>query len=124
MGVMILGGYTFDWDAKRNFDVISPKKLNSHLPTYGSVAYFSWGTQLIGQEIKLKWDEMPSSQFTAIDEIYQSDLETTLDLIGDAVTIYTIRILDLTGTYWLRLDDAEGHFRKDIELTLLITGVS
>ena len=128
----LIGGYFFDWKPKNNFEIIKPKVLNSYLPTFGSLAYFSWGKQLVGHIIELEWDEMPSSQFTQLESLYQDDAETRFTLGQESwipynesgwdiyLIDYAVQILDLTGTYWLRLDDAEGHFRKDVKLKLLI----
>lgn len=119
---MILGDYTFETNPEDSFEIIKSEKSSAKLDTYTGVAFFSWGMILAGTVILLKWNAMSTAMFDELDNIYQADASTTFvpsnDSQGDS---YDVEIMSLKGKYHMEL---EGTYRKDVELELLITGIT
>ena len=119
---MVLGSYTFDLNPKIDFDIIKPKKHNSYKKTYTKVAYFNWGTSVIGQEIELSWDWMTLEQYDSLQTIYAADSQVLFDPVNTAGIKYNVQVTDLTGKYYIRMvkEGTEDTYRKDIKMKLLI----
>jgi hypothetical protein len=75
---MKLGTYTFEIDPDQ-FTIPRPQKYSASVKTYFSVAFFSWGMSIIGQEILLEWDLMRCDQFNMLDAIFQADVQAEWD---------------------------------------------
>jgi len=110
------GSYTF-WRNPTDFTI--PKKYRSYAykPTYTSVAFFSWGMFIKGQEIVLEWDWMPDDTFAELQTILENDEYVTWNTQLGAS--YSVQVLKLDGKY-LESALSDAPWRKDVKLTFLI----
>jgi len=69
---MKLGTYTFIW-LPDNFTEPKSDKFYSKVRTYSSMAYFSWGADIVGKEISLTWDLMKEKDFQNIQSLVEDD---------------------------------------------------
>jgi len=118
-GLMTLGDVTFTYNPKISFPVIKPKVINSVIETYSGIAYFSWGPQIVGQEIPLEWEWMPEAQFAAINTLYQADDEVVFNP-NNSTNTYNVRIKDFDGIYYVSKTTGTDVIRKNVKLNLLI----
>jgi hypothetical protein len=100
--------------------IIKPDKHCASVLTYSSVGYFNWGASIVGKEIELQWSYMTGPEFSALDALYQADTTTVFDPQDGESHTYNAKIKSFDGTYFLRLDDSSGSYRKDVKMTLLI----
>lgn len=104
-----------------NMTLIKSDKICSYAKTYDSVAYFSWGKSIIGKEIALGWNAMPSTMFDSIDTFIGA--ETTViwapEITGSTVT-YEVNILGFDGAYWISPESSAAYHRRNCSLRLLI----
>jgi len=104
--------------------MIRPDKAVASVLTYSDVAYFSWGSSIIGKLITLQWNACPAAQFAQFDTFFAADVPLVFDptLTGTpADTTYNVEMLSLDGEYLLGgygTDDAA--WRGNVEMTLLI----
>lgn len=117
MAFMTLGSYTFIRDPKEIEDLI-PVKSAAYQETYSDVAYFSWGTSIVGKVVPLEWDWMETTMFQELDTLNQADVAVVWNPQNGHT--YTVEIMNLVGTYMGRLSDSASYGRKDVTLTLLI----
>jgi len=75
---MKLDTYTFDWDPDK-WGIPEEKRIAVAVPTYSSVAFFSWGSRIIGQRILLEWEWMSADQYLRLKEIEAADVEIEWD---------------------------------------------
>lgn len=75
---MKLGDYTFYWPPNK-YTVPKPDKFNSHVLTYSSVAFFSWGVDIVGKVIDLEWKWMSYEQFRQLQKLLEDDEQKTWD---------------------------------------------
>lgn len=108
--------------------MLRAKKTCAVKQTYTSVAYFSWGTSLVGETIVLSWNAMPAAMWKQLDAFYAADKalvwDPTLTEIP-ATTKYNVIMTELEGEYLLGgYDEALAtSYRGDAIMALLITGV-
>lgn len=120
---MKISNYEIWWMPKsENVEIIKKRKPCASVDTYSNVAYFSWPPLLEGQKVNFEWENMSTEQFNALDTLYQADNEDTLDLVGDGTTQYKVRILNLTGTYFVSKYENENTHRRNVKMELLIMG--
>jgi hypothetical protein len=87
--------------------------------TLSSVAFFSWGSSIVGKEITLSWNYMTATEFASLDAIYQADTEVVFDpQAGDSKT-YNVQVISLDGTL-VRKISGTGAYRTDVKMVLLI----
>jgi hypothetical protein len=75
---MKLSTYTFDWDPDK-YGIPEEKRIAVAAPTYSSIAFFSWGSRIIGQRVLLEWDWMSADQYLRLKEIEAGDAEIEWD---------------------------------------------
>jgi len=116
---MILGGTTFDYNPSE-MECLIPQRFNNHVLTYSGVEFFSWGASIVGKTIELRWNYMPSDQFADLNTLYQADTQIVWNpQLGDSKT-YNVEIINLTGSYFLELENTGVIHRKNVILALLI----
>ncbi len=120
MANMQLGAYIFDVNPSDMTRIVTARKTCAAVPTYGGVAYFTWGTLVAGEEIELSWDYMTSSQYESLDDLYRADEPVVWSLNdgGSPPASYNVEIMELTGRYFLGIDG--DWLRRDVKMTLLI----
>lgn len=122
MGAQILGTVTFTKNPGW-MTIIRPDRYSSYVLTYSSVGFFSWGSSIIGKEVLLKWNAMPTAQYEDIQDLWESDTEVIFDPKDDEGNIYDVEILDFQGEYCVGISAAGGPtytIRKNVTLKLLI----
>lgn len=119
---MILGGYTFVHNPTSMSSVIEPVLTNSHLLTYSSVSFFSWGASVVGKVVSLEWEYMKAEQYDALQTKYEAGAQIVFDPKQDATFRFNVIITDFIGTYFLNMKDTAAY-RKDVKLELLIMSV-
>jgi hypothetical protein len=115
---MELGTVVFEYNPSELSDIIVKEKHSASVDTYDSVAYFSWGTRLVGREITIKWDAMTPSQFDALQELYEADVPVPFRIKNDTCDTATVEITKLTGTYMVSMT-GEDVWRKGVSMSLL-----
>lgn len=75
---MKLGTYTFETNPDQ-FTIPRAQKYSASQKTHSSVAFFSWGTSIIGQEILLEWELTSCDQFNRLDALLQADAQEEWD---------------------------------------------
>ena len=81
---MKLGAYEFEW-VPDEMDIPRPEKTVSVQENLGNVGYFSWGPQLIGKEVKMKWKFASVAQYEAFRALYLAGGVHVLDLSSSTV---------------------------------------
>lgn len=120
---VVIGSHTCTLDPMR-MTMVREDKACAHVQTYDSVAYFSWGTTLVGKEILLEWPVMDAAEFAALDAIFQADASFTFNP-NDGVTTdtFTVEMTSFTGDYWRGRGTTTHETRKNVKMTLLILAV-
>ncbi len=97
---MQLGAYTIA-EIPGNMGLIRPDRITATVPTYESAAFFSWGAQIAGKMISLNWNAMTTTQFDALDALYQADAPLVFDAtdIDGVDKTYNVEIVSLLGEY-------------------------
>ena len=116
MDAMTLGSYTF-WRNPDQFTIPRQQKYASVIPTYGGVAYFSWGLFLAGQKVLLEWDVMTKAMWDELQTILENDTGVVWD--PQTGTAYNVEVLQLEGKYVFK-SLLDGAYRREVKLTLLI----
>jgi len=101
--------------------ILKSDKVCSFTKTYNGVAFFSWGKTIVGKEIALNWNAMPSTMFDAIDALITVDstMIWTPNIPGSTVT-YEVNLLGLDGSYWISQESSAAYYRKNCTLRMLI----
>ncbi len=100
--------------------LVRPEKHSAAKETYSSVAYFSWGTSIVGKEIDLEWSYMESDEFDDLDDLFKADSPVVFNPQDGSGKTYNVEITQLDGEYFRTLDFSAGHFRQNIKMTLLV----
>jgi len=113
---MQLGSCSFDLNPET---ASLPVKTRSakHVETLDGVQFFSWGMFLSGTQIELHWEHMGSTQFSSIETIFETD--TQVIWRPGHGTNYNVQVMELSGEYFISLQDDANH-RQNIDLILLI----
>lgn len=123
MASVIIGSHTCTLDPMR-MTMVRHDKSCAHVQTYDSVAYFSWGTSLVGKEILLEWPVMDAAEFATLDAIFQADASFTFNPNdGLGTDTYTVEMTSFTGDYWRGRGVTTHETRKNVKMTLLILAV-
>ena len=114
---MKLDDFTF-LELPQAMTMIRAERESAVVKTYDSVAFFSWGADIVGKAITLTWNAMTKTQFDLLDEIYQADVEVEFDPtdITEESTKYNVQVTNLQGEYWAGVSD----YRLNCSLELLI----
>jgi len=104
--------------------VIREDKSCTAVQTYEGVAYFSWGTSIVGKELSLSWNAMPAAMWAQIETFFTAAaplaFDPTLDGTPSAKT-YTVELTRLDGEYFLGgYSTGAGSWRQNVTMTLLI----
>lgn len=102
--------------------MVRPDKKCASLETYSSVAYFSWGSTIVGKVIDLSWNLLPSAQFNSLDAVYRADEVVAWDpSIPGSTDQYNVNILSLGGEYFISQESTSPEScRQNVSMQLLI----
>jgi len=114
---LTLGSYTFAINPNEPVPIIAEERRGSAIKTLGGVAFFSWGSFQAGQEIKLPWSFMSTTQYDELSALLTADAQVVWD--PENGSTYNVEILSLNGEYHLSAG-ADAAYRKNVELKLLI----
>lgn len=121
---MVLSTSTFALDPGA-MTMIRPDKVCAAVQTYSGVAYFSWGSTIVGKEIELSWNGMPSTQFDALQAIYVADTTCIFKpRIPGLAQNYVVNVTGLDGEYWISAESSANYYRTNCRLRLLIMSTS
>jgi hypothetical protein len=120
MGNIVLGSYTFAQHPSDINEMMKAVKECAHVKTYSSVAFFSWGTSLVGKIIEMTWEYMSCDQYDSIDTLYQADAQIVFDPQDGSSKTYNVEIVEFNGKYHLGLTHDDNDYRKNIKLQILI----
>jgi hypothetical protein len=76
---MMLGAYEFEWNPDE-MDIPRPEKTASVQENKDGAGYFSWGPQLIGKEVKMKWRFTSVAQYEAFRAMFLTGGVHVLDM--------------------------------------------
>jgi hypothetical protein len=120
MANMALASYTFEKNPTNVDDIIRKKRRVSSIKTFTKVAVFSWGVSIVGQTIVLNWDYMPTGMYESLRTLYEADSQVVFDPQNGTSKTYNVEVMDLSGKYFIYLDNASGHHYQNVKLSLLI----
>lgn len=83
---MKLGTYEFEW-VPDEMDIPRPEKTVAVQQNFGNVGYFSWGPQLIGKEVKMKWKFVSIAQYAEFKAMFLAGGVHVLDLSSEEIYI-------------------------------------
>jgi hypothetical protein len=83
---MKLGSYEFEW-VPDEMDIPRPEKTTAVQPNFGNVGFFSWGPQLIGKEVKMKWRFTSIAQYEALKAMFLAGGTHVLDLTPETMFV-------------------------------------
>lgn len=92
----------------------------SYVKTHSSVHTFSWGLSMIGKEVEIRWNYMPTTQYAELLSIYQDDDYFTFDPQDGEGYTYTVEMLEFHGEYLVHLTNTSNHMRQNILMLLLV----
>ena len=123
MAKVVIGTQTLTRDPQR-MTMLRADKSCAHKLTYTSVAFFSWGTSIIGKEIMLEWPVMDVAEFAALDAIFIADVAFNFTPSDGGGHVYSVNMTSLTGEYFLGRTSQAPTTRKNVKMTLLIMSVT
>jgi hypothetical protein len=112
-----LGGYTFLYNPAR-MTAIKPERSTGKVETYSSVAFFSWGSSIVGKEILMEWDVVEKSLVDELDTFYAADETIVLDPQDGSGKTYNVEIEELSWDY--HVYKAAPTYRRNVKMTILI----
>lgn len=113
---MTLGSYTFATNPS-GMDVITPIRYAAKVKTYTSVAFFSWGTDIVGQVLRLMFNGISTDQYDQFLTLLEADAALVFDPQDGESKTYNVEMLNLNGEYFIFLDSG---YRRNVTLDLLI----
>jgi hypothetical protein len=119
MSNMVLGTHTFIKQPK-TMTMIQKDREVATVKTYSSVALFSWGASIVGKTIEVGWPIMTTSEYASFQTIYEADAQVVFDPQDGSSKTYNVELLSLISEYFIHLNNASGHYRRNVKLTLLI----
>lgn len=122
MAKVVIGTRTLTRDPQR-MTMLRADKSCAHKQTYTSVAFFSWGTSIIGKEVLLEWPVMDADEFAALDTIFIADAAFNFTPSDGGGHVYSVNMTSFGGEYFLGRTTAAPTTRKNINMTLLIMSV-
>lgn len=123
MSNMVFGSYTLV--RQPNFMTILHEDRDiSYVKTHSSMHTFSWGLTMVGKEVEIRWNYMPTIQYAELLSIYQDDDSFTFDPQDDEGFTYTVQMLIFNGEYLVHLTNTSKHMRQNIIMVLLILTVN
>lgn len=122
MAKVVIGTRTLTLDPQR-MTMLRADKSCAHKQTYTSVAFFSWGTSIVGKEILLEWPVMSVADFDALDSIFIADVAFNFTPSDGGGHTYSVNMTSFNGEYFLGRTSAAPTTRKNVRMTLLIMSV-
>jgi hypothetical protein len=119
MANISIGTVTLDHNPTK-MTIVREQKSCAAVDTYSSVAFFSWGTSIIGKEIDLEFSYVDSAIFDDLDDLYKADAPVVFNPQDGSNKTFNVEIMNLDGDYHRTLDVTSGHLRKNVKMTLLI----
>lgn len=120
MGLISIGTFTPEMNPGQ-MTVIRAEKKVSVVETYSSVAYFSWGTSIVGKVIEMTWNWMSGDKFNALDVLYAADAVVVFDPNDTRGLTFNVNILSLDGEYLMGGGGVSSTaIRTNVRLQLLI----
>jgi hypothetical protein len=117
---MSISTTTFALDPS-DMTMLKDDKICSFVRTYSGVAFFSWGATIVGKEIDLIWNAMPSTMFDALNTLVC--LDTTMiwtpNIPGSTQT-YEVNLIGLDGAYYISQESSSSFYRINCNLKMLI----
>lgn len=115
---MRIGPYDFEWNPTL-YTIPEADKDYSVVETYESVAFFSWGTSIVGKEVTLEWDRMKEQQFDQLQTLLELDQETVWTPISGEAVAYNVELCQLQGKF---MDFAihDAPYRDNVKLLMVI----
>lgn len=99
--------------------MISKDRACVAVETYTSVAFFSWGTSIVGKVIDFTWNAMPGDMWYKLETFYEGDKNMTWT--PDNTHTYDVEMLVLNGSYYIGYIDVDSAaLRIDVTMSLLI----
>ena len=123
MAAVVIGTRTLTLDPQR-MTMVRIDKSCAHKQTYTSVAFFSWGTYIIGKEILLEWPAMFADEFEALDAIFAADVPFTFTPSDGSTHTYSVNMTSFDGEYFRGRTLATPTTRKNVKMTLLIMSIT
>ena len=116
MDAMTLGSYTF---AENPAQFTEPKNIrhSAFIKTYSSVAFYSWGIFIAGEECVLEWEYMAEAMFEELQAIIEADTQVVWN--PQTGETYNVEALSLDGPL-IEKSILDAPYRKDVKLLLLI----
>ena len=122
MAKVVIGTRTLTRDPQR-MTMVRADKFNASKLTYTSVAYFTWGTSIVGKEILLEWPVMDADEFAALDAIFIADVAFNFTPSDGSSHVYSVNMTSLNGEYFRGRTLAATTTRKNVRMVLLIISV-
>ena len=99
--------------------MIGKDRACAAVETYTSVAFFSWGTSIVGKVIDFTWNAMPGDMWGKLETFYENDAPLTWT--PDNTKTYTVEMIALNGSYYIGYVDTDSNaLRIDVTMSLLI----
>lgn len=117
---MILGTYEMEWMPEK-WTMPDPVLRIGIVKTYETSVVFDFGPSIAGKQIDMGWEWMSSTQFDALDALYQAGLPVAWDPGRGGGEVFTVEIISLEG----ELHDVIGYhaafpWRLNVKMSLLI----
>lgn len=122
MAAVVIGTRTLTRDPQR-MTVVRADKSCAHRQTYTSVAFFTWGTSIIGKEILLEWPVMDVAEFDALDAIFIADVAFNFTPSDGSSKVYGVNMTSFNGEYYRGRTQAAPTTRRNVRMTLLIMSI-
>jgi hypothetical protein len=116
---LILGGYTFAWKPD-DFTPPDPELYKSVVRTWDTAVYFSWGPEILGKPIELKWIWMSEAQWDELDALYQAKAPVIWDPEVTGVGPFNVEIRSLDGELF-EVAGYEQPYRRNVKMGLVVT---
>jgi hypothetical protein len=116
MSKMVLGAYTFAHNPS-DMGLITPERRTAAVETYTSLAFFSWGADLVGKGLALYWPRMTVAQYDELQTLLAADATLVFTPQDGSAKSFNVELLRLDGRFHILL--SEGY-RKEVTLDLLI----
>jgi hypothetical protein len=113
---MALGTYTFTSNPSE-MSVITPMRHTASVKTYSSVAFFSWGTDIVGVTLSLHFNFMTVAQYDSLLALLEADAQLVFDPQDGSGSTYNVEMVNLQGDYFIYLGTG---YRQNVVLDLLV----
>ena len=119
MSNISIGGITLRHNPTK-MTPVRPDKTYASQKTHGGVAFWDWGTAIVGKEIQLDFTRMESDEFDDYDDLYKACAPVVFDPQNGSGKTYNAQMKFFDCDYFRTLDVSAGHFRDNVKMILLI----